>query len=117
MFAVVMSATRISDGAQVMLKRLKKSSTNELEIGQLFSNAPHNSHRSNHCVPLYDVLNHPNEDTAFLVTPLLTDWDEPSFETIGEVLEFFRQLFEVSGLIICAESRLELISLGPRVHA
>ncbi|KAF9457848.1 kinase-like domain-containing protein [Collybia nuda] len=94
MSTVVMSATHLSDGAQVMLKRLTKSSTNELAIGRLFSSSPHNSHKSNHCVPLHDVLVHPDEDSVFLVNPLLTDWDEPKLETIGEVVEFFRQLFE-----------------------
>ncbi|KAF9455576.1 kinase-like domain-containing protein [Collybia nuda] len=94
MFTVVMSATRLSDGAQVMLKRLKKSTANELDIGQLFSNPPHNSHPSNHCVPLYDVLVNPDEDMVFLVSPLLTDWDEPELETVGEAVEFLRQLFE-----------------------
>jgi hypothetical protein len=27
--------------------------------------------------------------------PLLTHWEEPAFETVGEVLEFFRQILEV----------------------
>lgn len=46
-------------------------------------------------MPLFDVLDLPEESTMFLVSPFLTEWDQPSFVTIGEAVEFFRQLFEV----------------------
>jgi hypothetical protein len=53
------------------------------------------SHRHNHCVPMLDVLDLPEEETAYMVLPFLTSWDDPEFETIGEALEFYRQLFRV----------------------
>jgi hypothetical protein len=51
----------------------------------------------NHCVPIYEVLQLPDdEDKLILVMPLLKEYDIPRFDTIGEVVEFFQQLFEVS---------------------
>ncbi|KAG6847948.1 hypothetical protein H0H93_004699 [Arthromyces matolae] len=49
----------------------------------------------NRCVPLVDVIP-PMEGSsnAFMVMPLLFDIDITPFETIGEAVEFFRQLFE-----------------------
>jgi hypothetical protein len=50
----------------------------------------------NHCVPIYDVLRLPDDDDkVILVMPLLRSWCEPEFETVGEGIHFFRQLFEV----------------------
>jgi hypothetical protein len=34
------------------------------------------------------------EDKILLVLPLLREWDEPNFETVGEGVEFFRQILE-----------------------
>jgi hypothetical protein len=50
----------------------------------------------NHCVPIYEVLKVPeDDDKVILVMPLLRPWDEPEFKTVGEGVDFFRQLFEV----------------------
>jgi hypothetical protein len=49
-------------------------------------------------VPIYEVLKVPGEDDkVILVMPLLRGWDEPAFETVGEGIDFFQQLFEVWG--------------------
>ncbi|KAF9462414.1 kinase-like domain-containing protein [Collybia nuda] len=92
----LMEATRVSDELQVQLKKLPIShaSESEIDIAQFFSKDPHKNHPSNHCVPFYEVIKIPNEDTYLAVMPFLTHWEEPAFETIGEVLEFFRQIFE-----------------------
>ncbi|RDB25449.1 hypothetical protein Hypma_007495 [Hypsizygus marmoreus] len=66
----IVDATR-ADGSAVALKRIKRSRhPNEAAIGKLFSSAP----------------------LSFM--PLLYDNEIPPFETIGEVVEFFRQIFE-----------------------
>ncbi|KAI0786600.1 hypothetical protein C8Q75DRAFT_808135 [Abortiporus biennis] len=53
------------------------------------------SHPHNHCVPLYEVLDVPDTPgTSILVFPLLQFNDEPQFETVGEVIDYFRQVFE-----------------------
>lgn len=93
-----MSATRMSDGAQIILKKLRSSPTSkkEIELYQFFSNADRISDPKNHCVQVLDVLSLPEEKLEFVVFPFLSYWDQPRFETIGEAVEFFRQMFEVS---------------------
>ena len=49
----------------------------------------------NHTVPLLDVVNLPNSGESMFVMPLLRRFDDPPFVTVGEAVEFFRQLFEV----------------------
>ena len=87
-----------------MLKRVQMSRyPHEVEIAQFFSAEPLASNPKNCCVPIYDVLRIPNdEDAAILVMPLLYEFVQPLFETVGELVEFFRQIFEVitSGSVI-----------------
>jgi hypothetical protein len=81
-----------------MLKRLKPSEDhNELEMGRYFSSEAMATNPKNHCVPILDVLQVPGEpDEVLLVMPLLYENELPPFETIGEVVDFFRQIFEVT---------------------
>ncbi|KAF9501837.1 hypothetical protein BDN71DRAFT_1406986 [Pleurotus eryngii] len=92
----VLDAQRTSDGELLMLKRMEKSVyPQEIEIGQMFSAAPLANDPRNHCVPIYEVLQVPkDEDLFILVMPLLKEHDNPRFDTIGEAVEFFRQIFE-----------------------
>ena len=92
-----MDVTRISDGRVVILKKLNKHDhPYEAEIGRLFSTEPLASDPRNHSVPIYDVLQSPlDESIIFLVMPYLIRHHEVRFETIGEAVECFRQLFEV----------------------
>ncbi|THH17972.1 hypothetical protein EUX98_g9032 [Antrodiella citrinella] len=80
----------------VLLKRIRrKVHPYEVEITQSFSKEPMKSHPHNHCIPLFDVLDVPDgDDTSIIVLPLLRLFDDPSFQTIGEVVEFIRQIFE-----------------------
>lgn len=69
----------------------------ELEIGRFLSSQPLAGTNGNHCVPIYDILHVPDDSqTAIIVMPLLLDYEQPPFGTIGEAVECFRQLFEVS---------------------
>jgi hypothetical protein len=81
-----------------MLKHISISRhPHEVEIGQLFSSEPLASNPKNCCVPFYDVLRVPDdEDTVILVMPLLYRIQNPPFQTVGEVVDFFRQMFEVA---------------------
>ncbi|KAF9463082.1 kinase-like domain-containing protein [Collybia nuda] len=94
--SVVMFATRLADGAQVILKKLNSgSSANEIAIGKLFSSEPYRSNPSNYCLPLLDVFSLPDEkNIIFLVIPFLSHWENPKFVTIGEAVAFFQQIFE-----------------------
>ncbi|KAH8107733.1 kinase-like domain-containing protein [Cristinia sonorae] len=96
MYPQVMDATRLSDGEMVLLKSVKHSwHPYEIEITKMFSEEPLRSHPQNHCVPVFEVLASPRDpDISLLVLPLLRQHEDPPFETLGEVIEFFRQVFE-----------------------
>ena len=94
-----MDATRISDGRQVVLKRLlTEEGPYELEINKLFSTEPLASNPRNYCVRLLDVIELP-DDPPILVHPLLRPYDDPRFQTYGEFITFFSQICEVS--LVC----------------
>ncbi|KAN0140572.1 Protein kinase-like domain containing protein [Lactarius tabidus] len=89
-----MDATRISDGKPVMLKRLLvEEGPHELQINKLFANEPLASNPRNHCAPLLDVIELPN-DPAIMVHALLRPFYDPKFQTIGEFVTFFAQICE-----------------------
>ncbi|KAI0786619.1 kinase-like domain-containing protein [Abortiporus biennis] len=95
----VMDATRILDGEMVMLKKVRPSvHPHEADITRYFSTEPVKSHPKNHCVPLLDMLEVPdmtNSDrTIIMVFPLLRYFHDPRMKSIGEAVEFCRQIFE-----------------------
>ncbi|KAI0796162.1 hypothetical protein C8Q75DRAFT_364242 [Abortiporus biennis] len=92
----ILDATRIATNELVMLKRvLQQVHPHEVELTRYFSEEPLRSDPRNHCTPLLDVLDVPdNSDMKIMVFPLLRDYNNPRFETIGEALEFLRQIFE-----------------------
>ncbi|KAJ6507318.1 hypothetical protein C8R47DRAFT_90476 [Mycena vitilis] len=94
--AIVMDATRMSDGAIVVLKQVKVSQhPEELKIWSMLTAEPLASDSRNHCVPSYEVLHVPDdEDEILVVMPFLSPWLSPEFHTIGEVVDFFGQLIE-----------------------
>lgn len=81
-----------------MLKRISNvNHPTELAITQYFCQEPLVSHPRNHCVPLDEVLTIPDvPNTVILVIPLLRMFNSPPMETVGEAVEFFRQIFEVT---------------------
>ncbi|KAJ8463347.1 hypothetical protein ONZ51_g10315 [Trametes cubensis] len=93
----VLDATRISDGVVVGLKQISQSlHPCEVCISLYLSTGPLASDPANHCVPIYEVLEVPDDhDIKIMVMPLLRDFSDPPFLTIGEAMEFFRQAFEV----------------------
>ncbi|KAG2150397.1 kinase-like domain-containing protein [Suillus clintonianus] len=94
--AQVISAIRTSDGAHVILKRIQPSRhPHEIEISRFVASEPLRSQRENHCVAVLDVLDVPNDpDEAILILPLLRDFNDPPFETIGEIIDFVVQVCE-----------------------
>jgi len=60
-----------------------------------FSTEPYASHPRNHCIPIYEVLDLPEDSQrCILVMPLLRAYNDPRFKSVGEAVEFFRQIFE-----------------------
>lgn len=98
----LLEGTRISDGKQVMIKKIVTADhPSEPHFGRFFSKEPNASHPSNHCVPIYNVLKIPNEqEYTLLVMPFLVDCNTVPFETVGEAVEFSRQIFEVSSFCV-----------------
>lgn len=99
---LTLDAVRLSDGQQVMIKKLLPASTvpggnghNELDIVQFLSSEPLVSDPRNHSMPYIDSFPIPDvQDGLFLVTPLFVAWNNPELGTIGEVIEFIRQILE-----------------------
>ncbi|KAJ7736033.1 hypothetical protein DFH07DRAFT_986974 [Mycena maculata] len=88
---IVMDAIRVRDGIAVGLKRASLH-TREAEIIQLLNSEPLVSHPDNACIPLYEILNIPNDDEHHILVMLfLHELESPPFETLGEVMEFCRQ--------------------------
>jgi hypothetical protein len=99
-FGQIIDAVRIQDGMSVALKNISKSvHPYETNIGKMFSAEPLVSDPRNRCVPILGALQPPDDDDiTILVMPLLHAYDEPSFDTVGEVIDFFEQIFKVSSL-------------------
>lgn len=81
----------------MFLKKVSKSlHPYEVDIGRYLSSPPLSTEPHNHCCPILDVLQDAqDEDMQFIVMPLLRRYNDPKFETVGEVVEFIRQAFEV----------------------
>lgn len=103
-----------------MIKQLRPSvHPYEVDIGRYLSSEPLASDPANHSVPLYEVLRVPNDDDRVLVVmPLLRRYDSPRFDTFGETVHFFQQLFEVRNYIGLCIYVLDLgFVLGLAVYA
>lgn len=92
-----MDATRLSDNSLVTLKHIDmKYHPHEVDIGRYFSSGPLVLDPKNHCVPIHESLDIPDSpNDVILVMPLLRPYDDPRLKTVGEAVEFFRQIFEV----------------------
>ncbi|KAI8993982.1 kinase-like domain-containing protein [Trametes punicea] len=92
----VLDATRLADNTVVVLKQVMMSRfPYEVAISRFFSTGPLADDPRNHCVPIYEVLDVPDDkDLKLLVMPLLHRFEKPRFLTIGEAIECCRQLIE-----------------------
>jgi serine/threonine protein kinase len=91
-----MDATRRRDGKHVMLKKIyPEEGPHELVITQLFSSRELVRDPRNHCVPLLDIIEIPQNGQKLMVMPLLRPFNDPHFQTFGEFVAFFTQICEV----------------------
>lgn len=96
----LMDALRLSDGVMVMMKKLKASNSQELEMNQRFySGLLPVDDLHNHCVPIYEILRLPDDENVYLIVmPFLRPWWPTlyniPFSTVGEGVAFVRQIFE-----------------------
>ncbi|KAJ3914612.1 kinase-like domain-containing protein [Lentinula edodes] len=90
----VMDALRLSDSLMVALK-LVKVSTGEDKLTMLFSDDDHNPDPHNHCVRILEVLPVPGEDAGkILVMVWMRNVIDPRFRTIGEAIQFFKEMIQ-----------------------
>ncbi|EIN06941.1 hypothetical protein PUNSTDRAFT_121223 [Punctularia strigosozonata HHB-11173 SS5] len=96
-------ATRLSDGAHVVIKLIyQPDHPHEVSMSRLIGMGPT---ACDYCVPVYDVLHVPEEEDSYLlVMPILRDFDDPPFDTVGEALECIRQIFR--GLLSMHEKHI-----------
>ncbi|KAL1731257.1 hypothetical protein EV714DRAFT_271924 [Schizophyllum commune] len=93
----ILDAIKLPHGEPVMLKRVNKRYSKEVEISAMLSSPPLSKDSRNHCVPIYDILEVPDdEDTQIMVLPLLRRYNDPPFDTVGEVIDCLRQVLEVN---------------------
>ncbi|KAI0054874.1 hypothetical protein BV25DRAFT_1922294 [Artomyces pyxidatus] len=92
----LLDATRLSDGFHVILKRvLPGPYIKEVEVARYLTSEPLTADPQNHCVPILDILQVPGDlEEYIIVTPLLRPYENPPFETYGEAVDFFSQMFE-----------------------
>ena len=97
-----MDAIRVSDGAFVIMKIIdKRAHPEELNIARYLTGL---RDERNHCVSVWDFFDAPDDlSRTIIVMPLLRKFDDPPFETVGEVVECVRQLFEVG---CCLEAKV-----------
>ncbi|KAJ3891694.1 hypothetical protein GG344DRAFT_76683 [Lentinula edodes] len=96
----VMDALRISDSYMVAMKRVKVS-TGEDKVASFFSDEEHNTNSRNHCIRVLEVLAVPgNDNEKILVMPWLRNVMDPRFRTIGEAIQFFKEMIEVCLLLL-----------------
>lgn len=91
---------RVADGTYVYMKRISqtrgKGVSDELDILQSLLSEPLKSDPRNRCMPIQDILHIPNESGEIVVvTPMFRPFYSPRFQTIGEAVAFFTQVFEV----------------------
>ncbi|KAJ7100959.1 hypothetical protein B0H15DRAFT_899862 [Mycena belliarum] len=90
----VIDTVRLKDGVDVAIKKvITQKHPNEVNIATFLTSLTNDP--TNHCVPLLDVLYPPIlPGTQLLILPLLRTHSSPNFDTIGECVDFFRQIFE-----------------------
>lgn len=98
-----MDGIRESDGQSVTFKLLNTGTILEYGTSFLEGDLLRELHAGelgrdplNHCVPLYEVLHVPGDpNSRLLVTPMLRAMNDPPFDTVGEIVDCIRQIFEV----------------------
>ncbi|KAI0044703.1 hypothetical protein FA95DRAFT_1522522 [Auriscalpium vulgare] len=92
----IMDAVRQLDGVYVVFKKVPMGpGVDEVEVNRLLSSPALASDPANHSAPLLDVLEVPDEPgQQLIVMPQLRPYNNPEFESIGEAIAFFHQIFE-----------------------
>jgi serine/threonine protein kinase len=91
----VLDAVRVEDNKRVVIKQVEAGS-DEVAICRMLSSPELRNDPHNHAVPVLDYFTKDDEPQhGFLVMPLLRKFDDPPFGTVGEVVDFVRQMLQV----------------------
>lgn len=68
----------------------------ESRIAQMLSTSELREDPRNHCVPIIEMIDDPDDDSvSYMVMPLLRNADNPSFQYVKEIIDFVDQVLEV----------------------
>lgn len=71
----------------------------ESRIAQMLSTKELRADPRNHCVPIIEVIDDPEDDSvSYVVMPLLRNADTPPFQFVKEIMDFVDQTLEVGSL-------------------
>ena len=71
----------------------------ESRIAQMLSTEELREDPRNHCVPIIEVIDDPQDDSiSYMVMPLLRNADSPPFQCVKEIVDFVDQVLEVGSL-------------------
>ncbi|KAJ7467092.1 hypothetical protein FB451DRAFT_1040556, partial [Mycena latifolia] len=85
------------DGIDVCFKNINIDTLYSFEhgIGTFFYSGSLSNDPRNHCVPILETLQVPDDEKlVVIVMPLLRKYAQPRSETFGEAMDFFTQIFE-----------------------
>ena len=104
------------EGKFVCIKSIPKNS-DESRIAQMLSTKELREDPRNHCVPIIEVFDDPDDDSlSYLVMPLLRNADSPPFQYIKEIIDFVDQILEVGPLSLRSTGFSPKL-VGTSVHA
>ncbi|KAF9481586.1 hypothetical protein BDN70DRAFT_517706 [Pholiota conissans] len=96
---VAIDATRNKDNKPKILKILKHDADSYLCSPELATDP------SNNCVHIDEILPISGHDECeILVMPFLVLFNFPRFDTLGEIMDFCREVFVAAGLTVSASS-------------
>lgn len=68
----------------------------ESRIAQMLSTKKLREDPKNHCVPIIEVIDDPDNDSlSYMIMPLLRIADSPPFQYVKEIVDFVDQILEV----------------------
>ena len=68
----------------------------ESQIAQMLSTKELLADPRNHCVPVIEVIDDPDDDSkSYMVMPLLRNAADPPFQHVKEIIDFVDQILEV----------------------
>jgi len=86
------------DGKFVCIKRIRRN-VEETRIAQMLSTEELRADPKNHCIPIIEVIDDPDNDSiSYMVMPLLRVADSPPFQYVKEIMDFVDQILEVGTL-------------------